>query len=141
MKKTILFLLISVVSLIVSSPAEAQSYIPPFVSYTPVFDVTQRNLRQVILDDGIYELTVECKSSTNSSSRYLLDVAIKNDTVTHIYFDDGGYIHSGYNSSGYSWSGGGIRWNVDYYGNITGGTAIIQVSYNNGRWQLFTIRF
>ena len=133
--------MISLVTLIASSPAEAQSYNLPFVSYTPVFDVTQRNLQQVILDDGIYELAIECNSSTNSSARYLLDVAIKNDTVTHIYFDNGGYLHSGYNNSGYSWSGGGIKWYVDYYGNITGGIAIIQVTYNNGRWQLFTIRF
>ena len=121
--------------------ANAQSYNLPFVSYTPVFDTTQRNLRQVILDDGVYELVVEYQSHTSHSAQYVLDVRIQNDTVTAIYFDNGGSVHSGYNNSGYTWRGGGIRWRTDYYGDITSGHAIIQVTYKSGGWQLFTKRF
>lgn len=113
----------------------------PFVSFTPVYETSQRNLRQVILDDGVYEMVVECKSSSGSHAEYILDVRIQNDTITYIYFNNGGYLHSGWNSSGYRWSGGGIEWRSDYYGNITSGRAVIQVTYENGRWQLFTIRF
>lgn len=122
-------------------PSQAQTYDPPFVSFTPVLDVTHRNLREVILEDGVYELVVNCDSSTGSSARYVLDVRIQNDTITHIYFDNGGSVHNGWNNSGYSWNGGGIKWSTDYYGDITGGLAVIQVTYQNGRWQLFTISF
>ena len=112
----------------------------PLVSYTDVFETTQRNLRQVILDDGIYELVVDYESHTSHRTRYVLEVRIQNDNVTAIYFDNGGSVHSGWNNSGYSWSGGGIRWNTDYYGNITSGYAVIQVTYQGGGWQLFTVR-
>jgi hypothetical protein len=132
-------------------PVEVQSYTPPvvntqsnnlpFVSYTPVFSVTQRNLSQVILDDGIYELVVEYSSNSTSNELYTLDVRIENDKITHIYFGNGGYVHNGRNNSGYSWSGGGIRWDVNNNGKIRGGKAIIQLNYGNGRWQLFTIKF
>ena len=113
----------------------------PFVSSTPVFDVTQRNLRQVVLDDGVYELTVDYMSNTTNHERYTLDVRIQNDNVTYIYFNNGGYVHNGVNYSDYTWRGGGIRWNVDYLGNIISGYAVIQLTYDGGRWQLFTINF
>ena len=138
------FLLISglLLSLVIMGvPANAQYYTPPFVTYTPVFDVTQRNLNEVILDDGVYELTVHCESHTGLNKNYLLDVRIKNDQVTQIYFSNGGSVHNGYNNSGYTWRGGGIEWRTDWYGNVTGGKAIIQVDYGNGQWQLFTIAF
>ena len=122
-------------------PTKAQYSNLPLVSYTPVYSVTQRNLKEVLLDDGVYELVVECKSSSKSYAQYRLNVRIQNDNITCIYFDNGGCLHNGRNNSGYTWRGGGIRWDVDYYGNITGGTAIIQVNYDGGRWQLFTIHF
>ena len=140
MKKNLLFFVIVVVLCLSTSSIKAQSYDLPFVSHTPVFSVTQRNLSQVILDDGVYELLVEYKSNTTNYEQYTLEVRIENDKVTHIYFGNGGYVHNGWNNSGYTWNGGGIRWNVDYYGNIISGTAIIQLNYGNGRWQLFTIK-
>jgi hypothetical protein len=66
----------------------------PFVSYTPVHNVTYRNLRNVILEDGIYELIVNCCSHTSLNQNYTLDVNIKDDTVTHIYFGNDGYGQS-----------------------------------------------
>ena len=50
-------------------------------------------------------------------------------------------MHNGVNYSDYTWRGGGIRWNVDYSGNIISGYAVIQLTYDGGRWQLFTIDF
>lgn len=138
MKKIISLLGVIVLYLNIT-PSIAQSFTPSFVSHTPVFDVTNRNLRQIILDDGVYELVVECSSSSGSNARYILDVRIQNDEVTHIYFDNGGSLHRGWNNSEYTWRGGGIRWSSDYYGNITDGIAIIQVTYQGGRWQLFKV--
>ena len=58
-----------------------------------------------------------------------------------LHFNNGGSVHSGRNNSGYTWRGGGIQWNTDWYGNIQSGKAIMQVDYGNGQWQLFTIVF
>ena len=109
------------------------------VSYTPFFPITTRNLNKIILNNGIYELPVQYDSNTGHKANYQLNVKIQNDNVVCIYFGNGGCVHSGYNNSGYSWRGGGIKWNTDWNGNIRGGIAIIQVEYNDGRWQLFTI--
>jgi hypothetical protein len=134
------FLLLFAVLLTLSSfSAKAQNYNLPFVSHTPVFDVTQRNLSEVLLEDGVYELEVDYSSNTGHDASYVLDVRIQDDKVTYIYFPNGGSVHSGRNSSGYTWRGGGIRWNLDYYGNIKSGRAVIQVNYRDGSWQLFTI--
>ena len=81
----------------------SQTHNIPFVSCTPVYDVTQRNLRQVILDDGVYEVLVDYKSNTTSREQYVLDVRIQNDNITHIYFNNGGYVHNGVNYSDYTW--------------------------------------
>ncbi|MBR5147884.1 MAG: hypothetical protein IKV15_01645 [Bacteroidaceae bacterium] len=141
MKKNLFLLSVLVMFFTATTSIKAQTFDLPFVSYTPTFSVTQRNLRQVILDDGIYKLGVEYKSNSTNFAQYELEVRIQNDNVTHIYFGNDGYVHSGRNNSGYTWRGGGINWNVDFYGNITGGSAIIQVNYQGGRWQLFTINF
>lgn len=111
----------------------------PFVTYRP--SPTQRNLNQVVLADGIYELVVNYRAHTQNEKKYELDVRIHNDVITHIYFNNGGSIHHGKNNSGYIWRGGGIEWNVDIYGNITSGRAIVDVTYPGGGWQLFTIDF
>lgn len=139
--KKILSSAILILVCMVALPVKAQYYTPPFITYTPVFDVTQRNLNEVVLDNGIYELTVNCKSHTGLDQDYILDVRIYNDRVTHIYFDNGGSVHSGENNSGYTWRGGGIEWNTDWYGSIQSGKAVMQVDYGNGQWQLFTITF
>lgn len=141
MKTSKFFYGVTTLLLLIVYPIHSQTYIPPYVSYTPSFNVTQRNLRQIILDNGVYEVLVEYKSNTTGYEQYVLDVRIQNDNVTHIYFNNGGYVHNGVNNSEYTWSGGGIKWNVDYSGNIISGTAIIQLTYNGGRWQLFTINF
>lgn len=117
------------------APITAQVY------YTPFFRTTTRNLNKTILDDGVYKLPVEYSSNTGHEATYILNVKIQNDNITCIYFDNGGLIHAGYNNSGYTWRGGGINWNTDWDGNIQSGMAVIQINYNDGDWQLFTIKF
>lgn len=119
---------------VLSAPATAQMY------YTPLHHTTTRNLNEVILDNGIYELPVQYESNTGHNATYVLNVKIQNDIITCIYFGNGGSVHAGYNNSGYTWSGGGIQWSIDWSGNIQRGIAIIQVVYNDGQWQLFTIQ-
>ena len=143
MKKFILIFVISLGVHVIQ--ASAQYVVGEDVLYRPLcrppmFPVTYRNLSYAILDDGVYELPVSYMSDTGHRAKYILDVKIQNDNVVCIYFGNGGYVHSGYNNSDYSWRGGGILWNVDWNGNIISGEAIIQVDYNNGGYQLFTVR-
>ena len=140
MNRTLQFIILWGFAIISTTPINAQTPIP-FAVYTPVFEVTQRNLNEVILDNGVYEITVNCKSHTGIDKNYLLEVRIHNDRVTQIYFGNGGSVHSGPNNSGYTWRGGGIEWETDWYGNILYGKAIMQIDFNNGKWQLFTINF
>ena len=118
-----------------TAPAAAQVY------YTPFFRTTTRNLSQIILENGIYKLPVQYESNTGHNATYILNVKIQNDKITCIYFDNGGSVHDGYNNSGYTWDGGGIKWDTDWNGNIQSGIAIIQVRYHDGGYQLFTIKF
>lgn len=133
MKKFFLLLVICLGIQVI--PTSAQ-----YIGYIPIFPVTSRNLREVILDNGVYELPVSCQSHTGQRANYILDVKIQNDNVICIYFGNGGYVHRGHNNSSYSWRGGGIEWDVDWRGNIISGSAIIQIDYDNGKYQLFTIR-
>jgi hypothetical protein len=118
---------------------KAQSYQPPFASYTPFLPISQRNIPEIILEDGVYEVTVQYKSSTEHEATYKLNVYIRNDTVEKIYFNNGGSLHSGFNNSGYTYRGGGVVFSTDFQGNITSGEARIQVIYDNGQWQYFVI--
>lgn len=140
MKKIYIFLL-TLIALCFSIAFVKAQYSLPFVSYSPTFNVTYRNLSQIILDDGFYDLTVECESNSSNTRRYILEVLIENDNIVRINFDNGGSLHKGLNNSGYTWRGGGIKWEVDYRGNIVRGKAVIHVDYGGGRWQLFTIYF
>jgi hypothetical protein len=136
MKKLLLFIVICLGFHVVPAAAQVKGK----VSYTPFMPVTSRNLTDVILDNGVYELPVNYQSHTGEKSNYVLDVKIQNDNVVCIFFGNGGYVHNGYNSSGYTWRGGGIQWSVDWNGNILSGVAIIQLYYDSGGYQLFTVR-
>lgn len=134
--KKVLLIVFSIFACISIEPIQAQGF-----TYTPFFNVTSRNLFEVILDDGIYEVQVEYQSHTQHRAVYKLMVKIQNDNITQIYFGDGGSVHTGYNNSGYTWRGGGIQWTRNWDGTIIGGKAVIQITYTNSGWQLFTIRF
>lgn len=130
------FLFIAFISM---SEVNAQSINLPLATYIPSLPVSYRNISEIVLEDGVYEVVVEYESSSSHSATYKLDVYIKNDTVERIYFNNGGSLHSGYNNSDYTYRGGGIYFKTDYEGNIIGGEAKIQVTYNNNTWQYFII--
>lgn len=135
-----LFLFLMMLVTLTTIQLKAQSYSDIFTTYTPIFSVTQRNLDQVILDDGIYSMKVDYESNTGHKATYVLDVTIRRDNVVRIDFGNGGCVHQGPNNSNYTWYGGGIRWLLDFEGNIQGGLSTIQVNGPDGQWQLFTIR-
>lgn len=109
------------------------------ILYTPFLPVSQRNVREIVLDNGVYDVLVKYRSNTGREATYKLKVYIKNDTVERIYFDNGGSLHSGYNNSSYTYRGGGIEFRRDFRGNIVGGEARVQVNYSGGQWQYFVI--
>ena len=119
----------------------AQSYSSNAI-FTPLPWVsTTRNLQYQVLEDGIYKVRVKYESSAKHRATYVLRVKVQSDTVTHIYFDNGGVLRKT-NVEDYSWVGGGIAWNVDFLTKeIKSGMAEVAVHYHGQGWQLFTIYF
>ena len=95
----------------------------------------------VLLEDGVYKMTVYYESHTEYKTKYTLNVEIANDTVVCIYFPDGGYVHP--NSRKYRWYGGGIQWYMSpgSMGMLNKGKCGIYLDYGNGQWQSFQMYF
>jgi len=82
------------------------------------------------IDNGWYVATVSYyNSKTFYRSTYTLNVYVEYNSVTKIDFGDGGSVHSGYNNSGYMYTGGYLSINKDYSGNIQSATTNVTVSY------------
>jgi hypothetical protein len=79
------------------------------------------------IEDGWYQATVGY-----SNYSYTLNVKVEDNTVTEIDFGNGGSIHSGQNSSEYTYSGGSLSFGIDSNGKITSGNASISVDDENG---------
>lgn len=119
-----------------SIPVDAQ--IVRFGSGTP--QPTHRNRSDVMLENGIYTVKVKYESSTGHRAMYTLDVKIHQDVVKCIYFDDGGYLDVNVaRNNNMAWLGGGIEWEVDYYGNIESGKAVVTINKGASPYQTFTI--
>ncbi|MBJ6119009.1 hypothetical protein JAO76_12450 [Pontibacter sp. BT310] len=88
------------------------------------------NIRTFGIEDGWYEATVRYyNSSSYTRSTYTLSVKVQYDRVVAIDFGNGGSVHSGYNNSGYIYSGGTLSYQRDYSsGSITSATARVTVS-------------
>ena len=90
---------------------------------TPVISINS-------IDNGWYVATVSYyNSKTFHRATYTLNVYVEYNNVTKIDFGDGGSVHSGYNNSGYMYSGGYLSINKDYSGNIQSATTNVTVSY------------
>jgi hypothetical protein len=82
------------------------------------------------IDSGWYAATVRYyNSKTFTRATYTLNVYVEYNTVTKIDFGNGGSVHSGYNNSGYLYTGGNLRINKDYYGNIRSASTSVTVTY------------
>ena len=134
MKK--LFLLLLLIIGVSASPVEAQTFRYGSRNTQP----THRNLSEVVLEDGIYTLTVKYESKTGHRATYTLNVKIQRDVVKCIYFDNGGYIDVNVaRSNNQAWLGGGFVWDVDSYGRISGGRAVVTIGSGPTPDQTFTI--
>src|SRR4051812_20385552 len=84
------------------------------------------------LEDGWYKATVEYFNyRTYTRSTYTLRVAVENDAVTKIDFGNGGSVHTGYNNSGYRFTGGFLSFRKNYTGQIESASSLITIYYDN----------
>ncbi len=110
----------------------------PDIRYTPL-DPPQNVLQTTVLENGKYNAIVKYHtSSTQTKSTYSLKVDVSDDRVIRIYFPNGGYINSGYNSEGYTYSGGDLRFYTDQYGNLDSADTTVKV-YRSGRYEYYYI--
>ena len=94
------------------------------------------------LEDGWYTCKVAYSSSSSYiRSTYSLPVKVQYGQVVEIEFGSGGSVHSGYNNSGYTFSGGTISLEKDYSGKIIGGTSTVTIRENNGGSKRYEITF
>lgn len=93
------------------------------------------------IDDGWYEATVKYHNfSTYEKATYTLNVKVKYGKIVAIDFGNGGSVHSGYNDSGYYWSGGYLSESRDWNtGVVTSASATVNVNYDNGTMTKFYI--
>ena len=93
------------------------------------------------IENGWYQATVKCVNySTYNRSTYTLNVKVEYDRVTEIDFGNGGSVHSGYNNSGYFYSGGYLNMERDYDYNIVAATTKVTITEENSNIITFDIR-
>jgi hypothetical protein len=98
----------------------------------PVFSVSSEISVEGI-DNGWYDAAVSYYNpSTYQRSNHILSLKVEYDSVTVIDFGNGGSVHSGFNNSGYTYSGGSLSMKRDYQGNLVGATTRVSVSDSNG---------
>ena len=91
------------------------------------------------IEDGWYIAMVKYSNySTGTRATYTLKVKVVRDRVVEIDFGNGGSVHSGYNSHGYYYSGGYLRFDKDIRGNIIGASTRVTIS-DNGSMRYYDI--
>lgn len=104
------------------SYSNGQLYLPD-ISYDRIDNV---------LEDGWYEATVTYNNpNSGKKSVYTLNVKVFDDKVTTIRFGNEGSLHSGYNSSGYTYSGGNLTFYQNNNGNVIAADTKVYI-YQNG---------
>ena len=140
MKKTFIVILLS----LCSYATYAQGYITlPSIQYqttkpTQNYPNGQLYLPDIsydridnILKDGWYEATVTYNNSnTGRKSVYTLNVKVFDDRVTSIRFGNEGSLHSGFNTSGYTYSGGNLSFYQNNEGTIIAADTKVDISQN-----------
>jgi len=101
----------------------------PVLFKTPTNNNTSVNYYNNFEDGNYYAIVNYYNPNTLTNNSYKLVVTVENDNVTKIHFDDG-YLHNGYNSSGYIWNGGSL----DSYG-----TASVTIYGSNFSTRVFNI--
>lgn len=107
-----------------------------YLHYEPLPVAGQSNAS---ISDGWYNATVVYQNfTTNYKAKYSLKVKVERNSIVAIKFSDG-ELHSGYNSSGYSWSGGYISIQKDLDGEITSATATVKIVDSDVVPKVYTI--
>lgn len=71
-------------------------------------------------ENGWYEAIVRYHNpNTGTKENYTLNVKVFNDRIITISFGENESVHTGYNNSGYTYSGGDLTFYQDRNGNIT----------------------
>lgn len=92
------------------------------------------------LENGWYSAKVDYFNNvTYKRNTYTLDVKVEWNSITTIDFGNGGTVHSGYNNSGYYYTGGYLLLNKDYEGNINFATTRVTITEDNGTIRNFDI--
>jgi hypothetical protein len=92
------------------------------------------------IDNGWYVANVKYFNlSSGTISRYRLKVKVEYDRVTAIDFGNGGSVHSGYNSSGYFYSGGYLNFDKDYNNSIVSASTRVTILEANSNMITFDI--
>ena len=92
------------------------------------------------IDNGWYNATVKhVNYSTGERGTYTLRVKVEYNSIKEIDFGNGGSVHSGYNNSGYMWSGGYLSFNNNYQGQVESASANVTIHDDNGSMRTFDI--
>jgi hypothetical protein len=92
------------------------------------------------LDHGLYMAKVYYNNSnTLTRSKYTLDVSVDDNRVIAVKFDDGGSVHAGINSSGYTYSGGHLDLDHDINGEITRATTTVKIRTRSANLEYIVI--
>ena len=92
------------------------------------------------IEDGWYEANVKYANYQTSTYRtYTLDVKVQYNRVVAIDFGNGGSVHTGYNNSGYTYSGGTLYFETNYAREIIAATTTVTIFQGN-QTQRFDIR-
>ena len=139
MKRTVLFFVFAVVSIIAN--AQFTEYVPftpnntysqpsssdlPFAEYIPF---------EGIRSGKTYNAVVFYESSAGTENTYTLPVIVNKGYVNEICFDNGGSVHTGSNSYGYKYYGG----KLEYVGDINAYAAVVTIVYSRTSWYRYTV--
>lgn len=92
------------------------------------------------IDNGWYVANVKYFNlSSGTISRYRLKVKVEYDRVTAIDFGNDGSVHTGYNSSGYFYSGGYLNFDKDYNNEIVAASTRVTILEANSNMITFDI--
>jgi hypothetical protein len=95
---------------------------------------------QALLENGWYKATVDYFNyATGHMVEYILNVYVESNRVTKIDFGNGGSVHNGYNSSGYYYEGGRLKFQLNFSNQIIKATTTVTISMANGDIREYTI--
>ena len=97
----------------------------------PSSTISLRSLQNI--ENGWSEASVGYYNpKTYQRSNNRLDVKVEYNRVTIIDFGKGGYVHSGFQKSGYAYFGGSLMFQKDFNGKITSATTQVSIVDTNG---------